>query len=113
MGHLHTKMMNRLQAALLEHDFVIQYKKGAIMPADYLSRLPSTNEHQLAEITPCFDPFQPEVPDLQKADSDLQKMHSSKISKTKKLKLWLNPFFQNGFVNSASQRKFTLTVGKS
>jgi hypothetical protein len=27
MGHLHTKTMNRLQAALLEHDFVIQYQK--------------------------------------------------------------------------------------
>ncbi len=25
MGHLHTKTMNQLQAALLEHDFVIQY----------------------------------------------------------------------------------------
>jgi hypothetical protein len=37
IGHLHTKTMNRLQAALLEHDFVIQYKKGEIMPADYLS----------------------------------------------------------------------------
>jgi hypothetical protein len=37
MRHLHTKTMNRLQAALLEHDFVIQYKKGEIMPADYLS----------------------------------------------------------------------------
>jgi hypothetical protein len=36
MGYLHTKTMNWLQAALLEHDFVIQYKKGAIMPADYL-----------------------------------------------------------------------------
>ncbi len=57
MGHLHTKTMNRLQTALLEHDFVIQYKKGAIMPADYLSQLPSTNEHQLAEVTQCFDPF--------------------------------------------------------
>ncbi len=34
MGHLHTKTMNRLQAALLEQDFVIQYNKGAIMPAD-------------------------------------------------------------------------------
>jgi hypothetical protein len=48
MGHLNTKMMDRLQAALLEHNFIIQYKKGAIMPADYLSRLPSTNEHQLS-----------------------------------------------------------------
>ena len=46
MGHLHTKTMNRLQSALLEHDFVIQYKKGEIMPADYLSRL-----HLLMSIT--------------------------------------------------------------
>jgi len=75
MGHLHTKTMNRLQSALLEHDFVIQYKKGAIMPADYLSRLPSTNKNQLAEITQCFDSFQPELLDLQKADPDLQKMN--------------------------------------
>jgi hypothetical protein len=34
-------MLNRLQAALFEHDFVVQYKKGTTMPADYLSRLPS------------------------------------------------------------------------
>jgi hypothetical protein len=69
------KAMNCLQAALLEHDFVIQYKKGAIMPADYLSCLPSTNKHKLAEVTQCSDPFQPEYLNLQKADSDLQKMH--------------------------------------
>jgi len=25
----------------LEHNFIVQYKKGANMPADYLSRLPS------------------------------------------------------------------------
>ena len=49
MGHLHTKMMNHLQAALLEPDFVIQYKKGAIMPADYLSRLPSANPDTIAK----------------------------------------------------------------
>jgi hypothetical protein len=65
--------MNTLQLALLEHVFVIQYKKGAIMLADYLSRLPSTNDNQLAEITQCFDPFQPELIDVQKADLDLQK----------------------------------------
>jgi hypothetical protein len=40
--------MNRLQAALLEHDFVIQCKTGAIMPAEYLSRLPSTNPERIA-----------------------------------------------------------------
>ena len=34
LGHLHNKTMNRLQTALLEHDFVIQYKKGSNMPAD-------------------------------------------------------------------------------
>jgi hypothetical protein len=71
MGHLHTKMMNRLQGALLEHDFVIQFKKGAVMPADYLFRLPSTN----TEITQCFDPFQPDLLELQKADVDFQKMN--------------------------------------
>jgi len=27
----------RFQTALLEHDFVIQYKRGSEMPADYLS----------------------------------------------------------------------------
>jgi RNase H-like domain found in reverse transcriptase/Integrase zinc binding domain/Reverse transcriptase (RNA-dependent DNA polymerase) len=75
MGHLHTKTMNRLQSALLEHDFIIQYKKGTIMPADYLSRLPSADHNQLPEVTQCFDPFQPELIDLQKADPDFQKMN--------------------------------------
>jgi len=36
LGHLHTKMLSRLQATLLEHDFIIQLKKGRTMPADYL-----------------------------------------------------------------------------
>ncbi len=44
LGHLHSKMLNRLQMALLEHDFVIQYKKGSNMPADYLSRLQGAKE---------------------------------------------------------------------
>jgi hypothetical protein len=79
MGHLHTKTMNRLQAALLEHDFVIQYKKGEIMPADYLSRLPSANETIIAEITECFDPFQPDLKDLQRADTQLQNLNHFRI----------------------------------
>jgi len=37
LGHLHSKTMNHFQTALLVHDFVIQYKKGSDMPADYLS----------------------------------------------------------------------------
>ncbi len=75
MGHLHTKTMNCLQAALLEHNFIIQYKKGAIMPADYLSRLPSTKPDKIAKITKCFDPFQPDLLELQKADKSLQHMN--------------------------------------
>jgi hypothetical protein len=80
MGHLHTKTMNRLQAALLKHDFVIQYKKGEIMPADYLSRLPSANPNTIAEVTQCFDPFQPDLIDLQKADTDLQRMNYFRVN---------------------------------
>ncbi len=34
LGHLHNKRMNRFQMALLEHDFIIQYKKGSDMPPD-------------------------------------------------------------------------------
>jgi hypothetical protein len=45
LGHLHSKTLNRLQTALLEHDFVIQYKKGSNMPADYLSRLKDEGYH--------------------------------------------------------------------
>jgi hypothetical protein len=60
--------MNRLQAVLLEHDFVIQYKKGKIMPAYYLSRLPSADTTKIADITECFNPFQANLKDLPKSD---------------------------------------------
>ncbi len=79
MGHLHTKTMNRLQAPLLEHNFIIQCKKGEIMPADYLSRLPSANPDSIAEITQCFDPFQPDLIELQKADLCLQRMNHFRV----------------------------------
>ncbi len=79
MGYLHAKMMNKLQAALMEHDFVIQYKKGTIMPTDYLLRLPSANPDTIAEITQCFTPFQPDLIELQKADVDLQQMNHFRI----------------------------------
>jgi hypothetical protein len=71
LGHLHTEMLNQLQAALLEHDFVVQYKKGTTMPADYLSRLPSFPQEKQNEIT-AFDPFQHDLPQLQNQDQDLQ-----------------------------------------
>ncbi len=63
LGHLHTKTMNRFQTALLEHDFLIQYKKGSNMPADYLSRLRAGDTDP---VITAFDPFQPGLGDLQK-----------------------------------------------
>jgi len=63
LGHLHTKTLNRLQTALLEHDFVIQYKKGTHIPADYLSRLPSLPVSAVEE--PHIAAFDPFIPDLQ------------------------------------------------
>jgi hypothetical protein len=75
MGHLHTKTMNRLQSALLEHDFVVQYKKGAIMPADYLSRLPSSSTNVLEDVTEAFDPFQADLINLHRANTKLQNMN--------------------------------------
>jgi hypothetical protein len=55
LGHLYRKTMNRFQMALLEHDFIIQNKKGSDMPADYLSRLPAISE---APVIAAFDLFQ-------------------------------------------------------
>ncbi len=45
------------------------------MPADYLSRLPSADRAKIADITECYDPFQPDLKDLQKADQQLQHMN--------------------------------------
>jgi hypothetical protein len=73
LGHLHTKMLNRLQTSLLEHDFVAQYKKGTHMPADYLSRLPSLPISSVeAPQIAAFDPFTPDLQLLQCQDQDLQ-----------------------------------------
>jgi hypothetical protein len=70
LGHLHSKTLIRLQTPLLEHEFVIQYKKGLNIPADYLSRLPGTKD-AIASIS-AFDPFQAELYDLQIQDDNLQ-----------------------------------------
>jgi hypothetical protein len=74
LGHLHSKTLNRLQTALLEHDFVIQYKKGSNMPADYLSQLPGTKE-TITSIS-AFDPFQMDLYDLQMKDDELQMLQT-------------------------------------
>ena len=70
LGHLHSKTLNRLQAAMLEYDFIIQYKKGEQMPADFFSRQFATTA--IAAVTEGFDPFQPDLLDLQRQDQDLQ-----------------------------------------
>jgi hypothetical protein len=70
LGHLHSKTLNRLQTALLEHDFIIQYKKGSNMPAEYLSRLPGAKENIASVST--FDPFQVDLYKLQMQDKILQ-----------------------------------------
>jgi hypothetical protein len=49
------------------------------MPADYLSRLPSNNDAKLAEVTECFDLFQQDLKDLQRADQQLQNMNHFKV----------------------------------
>jgi len=55
---VHTKTLNRLQEKMNSFDFVIQYKKGTEMPADFLSR------NVLNEI----DVFSPDLPLLQARD---------------------------------------------
>jgi hypothetical protein len=57
--------MNRFQTALLKHGFIIQYKKGSDMPADYLSRLPATISEP---IIAAFDPFQTDLAELQREE---------------------------------------------
>ncbi len=56
-------MLNRLQAALLEHDFVVQYKHGTTMPAEYLSCLPAFQVEKMDPIA-AFDPLQPNLKEL-------------------------------------------------
>jgi hypothetical protein len=78
LGHLHSKTLNRLQTSLLEHDFVMQCKKGSNMLADYLSRLPGAKE-TVASIT-AFDPFQADLNDLQQHDET--PLHLSKTDQS-------------------------------
>jgi hypothetical protein len=79
LGHLHSKTLNRLQTALLEHDFIIQYKKGSNMPADYLSRLPGAKEN--IDSISAFDPFQADLYNLQMKDEILQGIQTFRNSR--------------------------------
>jgi hypothetical protein len=57
--------MNQFQMALLEHDFIIQYKKDSDMPADYLSQLPASPSDP---VIATFDPFQSKLAELQREE---------------------------------------------
>jgi hypothetical protein len=56
------------------------------MPADYLSRLPSSQDTTINEVTEGFDPFQADLHDLQKEDKQLQNMNNFRVSGK-----WLHP----------------------
>ena len=73
LGHLHSKTMNRFQTALLKHDFIIQYKKGSDMPANFLSRLPASSEASKNDVISAFNPYQTNLVKLQLEEPILQK----------------------------------------
>jgi len=73
LNHLHTKTMNRLQENMLTYDFKIQYKKGATLPADFLSR---EIVQGLTEVVHSVDPFGPDLQELQKSDEQLIKINA-------------------------------------
>ena len=58
LSTVHKKTLSRLEHAMTEYDFIIQYHKGADMPSDYLSR------NVLASI----DVFSEDIPMLQHND---------------------------------------------
>jgi hypothetical protein len=52
------------------------------MLTDYLSPLPSSNPNIIASMVNAFDPFQADLIDLQKADSNLQHMNQFQTTGT-------------------------------
>jgi len=73
LSHLHTKTMNRLQENMLTYDFKIQNKKGATLPADFLSR---EVVEGLTEVVHSVDPFGQDLQELQKSDEQLIKINA-------------------------------------
>jgi len=72
LSHLHTKTMIQLQENMLTYDFQIQYKKGAPLPADFLSR---DVVKGLNDVVNSIDPFGPDLQELQKSDKKLIKIN--------------------------------------
>ena len=59
LSTVHKKTLNRLEQAMTEYDFIIQYSKGADMPSDYLSR----------NVLSSIDVFSEDIPRLQALDN--------------------------------------------
>ncbi len=74
LGHLHNKTLHRLQMALLEHKFIIQYRKGSNMPAEYWYRFLVVED--TSAIIAAFDPFQPGLQDLQLENENLKQIQT-------------------------------------
>ena len=78
----------------------------------YQCRTNLTFGYMLISLGPCWQPVA--STNTSCASRTLSQNTPSSLQwKIKKQKLWLRPFFLNGFVNSASQRRFTLMAGKS
>jgi len=75
LSHLHTKTLNRLQENMLTYNFQIQYKKGATLPADFLSRDIVKGLGEVGSVN-SIDPFGPDLQQLQLADEQLIKINS-------------------------------------
>ncbi len=58
---------------MLTYDFKIQYKKGATLPADFLSR---EIVEGLTKVVHSVDPFGPDLQELQKSDEQLIKINA-------------------------------------
>ncbi len=91
LSHLHTKTLNRLQENMLTYDFQIQYKKGATLPADFLSR---DIVKGLDKVVNSIDPFAPDLQQLQLEDEQLIKINS--FQKEGKWQLTPGPYCGRG-----------------
>jgi len=66
-------MMNQLQENMLTYDFQIQYKKGATLPADFLSRDVVKGRN---DVVNSINQFGPDLQELQKLDEQLAKINA-------------------------------------
>jgi transposase InsO family protein len=89
---VHTKTLNRLQEKMNNFDFIIQYKKGSEMPADFLSR------NALEEI----NVFTPDLPLLQARDefanAVIEFLQHNKLPADKKKAVYIKHIGQQCFL---------------